>query len=413
MAQDEEVHKSTVKNVFLNHVQLLARSTYHKAKADMSRIYIFKERRKLARLGATLADHQKILVMLQTNNIKRVREFLARMQDRGASVRMILKKLALAIKGKYTPRAEISEENLDKTEHALILGGGRLLHALQQNEGYLSRSTLGKHRERKSFISSWNDRVYPETIATNREIFALAKLQKTVTIDGDNFKVKMIHTLMFDGVALEGRRRVSLNDGKVRGYTRQGNFSGLELKITCKQSLDDLEAAEKEGRIELAEEVDVFAIGANDETEYAISLLAASATAKKGASSASIAPIVTNCINMWKEKAWEQRGPIVTIAHDGALIMNQAVFPYVTKFLINHFGKVGKELYGENGNGLLLFYDRCVPCTDTHMHIRRSSPADAPLQPRRRAAPAPPTRRSRPAKTHIPASPASLALLLS
>ena len=367
MAQDDELHKSSVKNVYLNHTQLSARGAHHKAKADKARLYTYRERRKLARLGATLADHQKILLMLQKNNVKRTREFLTRMQDRGASPAMIVKKLALAIQGKYTPRPEISVENLDKTEHALILGGSRLLHALQQNEGYLSQSTLVKHRERKCFISSWNSNVYPKTIATNLENFALAKAPPPA---------KKIYTLMFDGVALEPRRRVSLNDNKVRGYTRQGDFGGLDLNLTCMQSLIDLEAAEKEGRIELAEEVDVFAIGANDETNYAISLLAASATAKKGASSVSIAPIITNCVIEWKAKAWEQRGPITTIAHDGASIMNQAVFPFATEFQIDHHSKVGAELYGEDGDGLLLFHDRCA----SSARLQLSSHPVPPLQ---------------------------------
>ena len=50
MAQDDELHKSSVKNVYLNHTQLSARGAHHKAKADKARLYTYRERRKLARL---------------------------------------------------------------------------------------------------------------------------------------------------------------------------------------------------------------------------------------------------------------------------------------------------------------------------------------------------------------------------
>ena len=46
MAQDDELHKSSVKNVYLNHTQLSARGAHHKAKADKARLYTYRERRK-------------------------------------------------------------------------------------------------------------------------------------------------------------------------------------------------------------------------------------------------------------------------------------------------------------------------------------------------------------------------------
>ena len=62
----------------------------------------------------------------------------------------------------------------------------------------------------------------------------------------------------------------------------------------------------------------------------------------------------------WKALGAEEgRGRIVSIAKDGASIMNAAVSPLVTEFVIDRSSAVGMELFGKDGKGMLLFYDRC------------------------------------------------------
>ena len=54
----------------------------------------------------------------------------------------------------------------------------------------------------------------------------------------ENFIFQIVRTerslqhLMLDDLALEERRRISPNDNHLRGYAREGDFSGIELAIT-------------------------------------------------------------------------------------------------------------------------------------------------------------------------------------
>jgi hypothetical protein len=152
---------------------------------------------------APLAHFKQIVVLLSENNLPRTREFFLRMQSRGASPKKIIQQLKLAIADKYTPRSKVREDDLDKAEHALILGGPRLLHALQKTEGSVCQRTIMSNRERPRFIVSWGPSILSETVDLNLTRFALAT---------DHPTRRRIYTLMVDDVAIEPRRRVSPND---------------------------------------------------------------------------------------------------------------------------------------------------------------------------------------------------------
>ena len=146
----------------------------------------------------------------------------------------------------------------------------------------------------------------------------------------------------------------------LRGYGRENNFDGVPLEITNNADLEALKLMEEERGLVLADEVTAFAIGANHETDYAISLVAASGTAKKGAKAAHMRPFVDTVIEEWNNSgANSKRGPIVTIAKDGASIMNAAIFSLVIEFQIDRLSPVGAALFGADGKGLNLFFDRC------------------------------------------------------
>ena len=99
------------------------------------------------------------------------------------------------------------------------------------------------------------------------------------------------------------------------------------LVLNSHQTLVQIKAAEEAGEIALADELSVAAIGANSKTDYSISLLAALATKKKGSKAEDLAHMVTICLSEWERLGERERGPITTLQHDGASIMNQTVFP--------------------------------------------------------------------------------------
>ena len=68
---------------------------------------------------------------------------------------------------------------------------------------------------------------------------------------------------------------------------------------------------------------------------------------------------MTTILNEWESLAESERGPVVTIATDGASIMNSALHELVTVFNINRSSPIGTELFGNDGSGLLLFNTCC------------------------------------------------------
>ena len=97
-------------------------------RADLQRVKLWDQRRRISKAAAPIAECKQMVALLAQHRIPRVRELMARMHSRGASVTLILKHLTKAIDGTYTPRSKASEDDLDRAEHALIIGGPRLLY---------------------------------------------------------------------------------------------------------------------------------------------------------------------------------------------------------------------------------------------------------------------------------------------
>ena len=341
--------RAGVRDADLTFSQLHDRSQMHKERESLYRVVLFhkvrcspacihcsesyqltgccvthcdRQDRRIQRLGSTVEAYKQMSILMSKHDIPRLRVFMARMIQRGASIKVVNRQLLLAIEGKYNPRADVTEVELDKAEHALIIGGGSMLYALQRTAGFLSKSTVFNHRERARFITSWDNTVHPKTLEANLQNFHLARKPQ---FD------RAIHHLMVDDVAIEPRRRVSPNDSHLRGYARENDFSGASVHFTSHDQLKAIKMMEEEREWRLADELSVFAIGANHSTDYAISLIAASGTAKKGAKAADMTPILELALAKWQSTGAEDaRGPIASIAKDGASIMNASVFTLCT-----------------------------------------------------------------------------------
>ena len=205
-------------------------------------------------------------------------------------------------------------------------------------------------RDKRRFISSWGERVQRLTVIENLSNFALRRPVPASP---------MVHHLMIDDINIEKRRRVSPHDNIIRGHAREGDFSNVSLYFNSHQVLQGIQAAEAAGLIELADELSVIAVGANCETDYAISLLAALATKKKGSKAEDLAHAVKIALEEWERLGEQSRGPITTLQHDGASIMNACVFEYVTTHVIDRASAIGAIIFGANRRACLLFYDCC------------------------------------------------------
>ena len=163
-AGDEQLHRELINDRYLTAVQLSRRKERHASRASLFRLTLAKMDSKIQKLRMVVGEHKQILTLLAQNDVARLRLLLSRCASRGASASMILKKVSLAIDGRYRPRVVVDEYNLDKAELALILGGPRLLWALQRTDGYICKSSIFRQRERPRFITSWDDNVFEETV---------------------------------------------------------------------------------------------------------------------------------------------------------------------------------------------------------------------------------------------------------
>ena len=139
-----------------------------------------------------------------------------------------------------------------------------------------------------------------------------------------------------------------------------------------------LKSAHDEGHLLLAKELDVFAIGANRETNYGLIITAASGTAKKGETAEPMADAINLHIDIWNSDSrfYDARGPMTTVQSDGAAVMRRALHLALTKHTIDATSKVGVAL---GGGGLLLFNYLCggtpsrptvAGCDDNHVGKR-------------------------------------------
>ena len=360
MANDPSIPASRTHDPLLTFTQQIERKSIFMRRSDKQRLGLYNSGEKIKRLGRAMTVQQQVIQLTASHDLPRGRLVLARCLERNASAKIMLRQLKLAVEGRYNPRPDVTQDAIDHAEHVLILGGPRALHALQRSHGFLSRSTVMQHTPRPRFITSWSDKMEEATIRQNLQRFALARLVHRGMGGDGGAAAKSIYHLMLDDVAIEARRRPSPEDNLMRGYARESDFNGVTFNVDSHAVLVAFKKAEDDKKLVLGEELTVFAIGPNRGHDYAISLTAAISTAKKGAKAEHMRPMIESHVSLWQsEGAWQERGPISTIVKDGAAIMNQAVFPYTTKFELDRTCPMGQALFGVGVKTQMLFFCLC------------------------------------------------------
>ena len=93
-------------------------------------------------LHKRLSDHQQILMLLRSYNIKCLHCLFEVAMGRGAEPEILLTQLQCSIDGLYMPKGHFDQCKLDVVYLAKALGGPHLLNALMQSHGFASVTTL-------------------------------------------------------------------------------------------------------------------------------------------------------------------------------------------------------------------------------------------------------------------------------
>ena len=344
---DDQLHARTLKNIYLTSAQLQARSEMHRKRWDMLRLKVYSMNSKIQKLLSVQSDVKRLIQLLSENDIKRLRHQLKLQVKAGASIKAVLKKLEKAIAGDYHP-AGFGMDDLDYAELGLILGGARMVYAMSKKEGHASQSTVKRAHDRPRFFTSIRNLTQAD-VAKNLQSFFLR---------GHEQPKSLVH-MMIDDVNIEARRRASPADGHVRGYGRESNFDAVSsTEVRSFSNLQELKQAEENGDLLLAQEMTVYALGRNARNGYALSLVGASGSAKKGASASHLLDGIESVVSAYRSggdgiesSGWAKIGPVSTIQTDGASIMRSALHEYCTKFTMGPNSGVRQAL------GVLSLFD--------------------------------------------------------
>ena len=337
---DDQLHARTLKNVYLTSAQLQARSEMHRKRWDMLRLKVYSINSKIQKLLSVQSDVKRLIQLLSENVIKRLRHQLKLQVKAGASIKAVLKKLEKAIAGDYHP-AGFGMDDLDYAELGLISGGARMVYAMSKKEGHASQSTVKRAHDRPRLFTSIRNLTQAD-VAKNLQSFFLR---------GHEQPKSLVH-MMIDDVNIEARRRASPADGHVRGYGRESNFDAVSsTEVRSFSNLQELKQAEENGDLLLAQEMTVYALGRNARNGYALSLVGASGSAKKGASASHLLDGIESVVSAYRSggdgiesSGWAKIGPVSTIQTDGASIMRSALHEYCTKFTMGPSSGVRQAL---------------------------------------------------------------------
>ena len=103
----------------------------------------------------------------------------------------------------------------------------------------------------------------------------------------------------------------------------------------------------KDGNLKLGGEAEMFGIAPNRGKNYNMSMIASSATHKKGSSHLDIGKILSAILRVYDTSGANKRGPITGLWGDGAAINNLACFQMCTEFEIDKGSLFGLFCMGQ------------------------------------------------------------------
>ncbi|KAI9064240.1 hypothetical protein FKP32DRAFT_1649613 [Trametes sanguinea] len=191
--------------------------------------------RKLSTLRRRINDHQRLVMLLATNDVKRLRRLLSVALRKGASPRTLIARIESSLSGMYTPRGGFEDRDLDVAFLAKALGGPRLLYVLSHSHGLPSISTLRRQMTIPQLLPCIS-KPTEEEISTNIASLCSPECRPSMrpTVAG--------LILMVDGVALEERCRYSSERNSIIGLCREHSTS-IRTRVTSFDMIKKVEEA--------------------------------------------------------------------------------------------------------------------------------------------------------------------------
>lgn len=314
-SKDRNLAKGSIKKAYLTPRQKDEAQQHYYARAERLRLAVLGRDRRLITSMRKLDDYKRLMQLIATNKIARVREFLAVQLRRGSSARAMCDLYKKACAGLYSPKSYDAEQ-IAETVLAWRLGGHALLYA-QNNSNSLGGASLSTAK-RRGKLDPFHACVEDVSLGAG-ESFNRVRLNYEPFLAKEVVGPKCLYHLKMDDVKGDKRFRVSEKDGICRGVCYHAK-DHVKLKIEKWSDIEAIRDALDVGDIHYGTELTVFAIAANREVDYAPHVVALSAGCLKDDPMERTSQLLEHVIKTFvmDSRGQEARGILSTIQPDGA-----------------------------------------------------------------------------------------------
>lgn len=288
-------------------------------------------------------DYQRLLKMLASNDVKRLKCVLGVALRRGCSVSAIIIRVEQAINGLYTARGNYSERELDVAFLAKSLGGPKLLYALCHSHGLPAYRTITNHRTIPRLIPSGSIPTKDEILSNINSFFSLEQRPQ---------HSKCGHSLLIDGVAVDERGCYDRETNTVIGFCRE-HSAGVDRVVTGMTAVEYLADVVHKGTLHFGSEASVVAIAAHREDNYqAIPLVVSTKCGTE--TGEDCASWLRTVVTTWESSKYgaKSNGPIWSVASDGEASLRNCRFQLCTDREVDKPSALGSQLSRLNGMNL-------------------------------------------------------------
>ncbi|KAH9833218.1 uncharacterized protein C8Q71DRAFT_712933, partial [Rhodofomes roseus] len=352
---------------YLTHKQLIAITT--KLAAQIRQLQL-----QIARRERRINDHQRLTMLLASNDVKRLRQLLTVSLRNGSSPRYLLAQLQRAIAGVYKPRGPGGRFDTRELEIAFLakaLGGPRLLYALNKSLGLPSPSTVNETYPVPELLPCVKS-------PTNHEVFGnvgrlmAPEVKPPAPVYASNKRAGLI--AMFDGVSIEEKCRYLPASDSVVGLCRE-HSADIGTRVT---SIEDVEAIEhalhgETPKCHYGKDATIGAVAPYARTDhYSATPLFASPSCKTEVGN-DLGVWLRTFLDAWKSHPYGERlqGPIWSVGSDGEASFRRAKFDLCMGELIPHSSELGAHLVRMTGMNMACGSDGIIATCDPKHVIKR------------------------------------------
>ena len=330
------------------------------SKNKLASIEMYQTRKSLSKCSNALGMYRRLVLTISSNNIPRINKLLAVALKSGYSVTKILEMVAASIDGKYTAKG-FDDKDLDLQNLAHLLGGGRLVYALQKATGAPSLTTIRRVKHMPRFQCTHG--LFKQSIVENN----IASMVSSYDFDD----CPPLIIVMSDEVAIEPTPSVDLRTNEITGICCE-HADKVSLLVTSHEVPGEVRAKVDSGVAHLASESLITSMAfLGGESAIAIPIFA-TGTCKTGGYLIQITQI-TGCLNAVKEVSAKHLGggKVVAYATDGDGARRQANCRLFLRSELSSTSPLFKHLKGLRGLDLRVGDDDIVASSDDKHLFKR------------------------------------------